>query len=64
MIKYLLYLVLITDTYAKGSFPCPVKKNKNDCEKNNECKWVIGYKRPIWYNPLLWVRRDRCKYKL
>ena len=62
MIKYLVYLLLITDTYAKGSFPCPVKKNRNDCEKNSKCKWITEHKRPIWYNPLILIKYDRCVY--
>ena len=59
MIKHLLILFMTILSESKGSFPCPVRKNKIGCEKAG-CEWIVGYTRPIWYPPWLWVSQDKC----
>ena len=62
MIRYGLLLLFAIVIEPKGSFPCPVRKSKQDCE-NAGCVWVIGRPRPDWCPPWLWYSRNRCWYQ-
>lgn len=48
MFRYWLLLLFAIVIEPKGSFPCPVRGSKRDCESAG-CMWVIGRPRPDWY---------------
>ena len=60
---YIFLFTIINCIESKGSFPCPVRHSKINCENMNGCEWIIGQKRPPYWPPWLWVPRDYCRFK-